>query len=136
MSADRLQGKVAQILNERELVINIGAADGVQRDMKFSVLAAEPLEIMDPDTGDVIDRIEQEKVRVEVARLRDKTAICRTYRVTRTPGIRRSDLSFNLGLAFSEEIPETLRADQKSLPKPLSPEESYVKIGDVVVQMG
>lgn len=50
MNNDLLRGKVALILNEREIVINIGAEQGVKPGMKFKVLADTPTEILDPDT--------------------------------------------------------------------------------------
>ncbi len=75
-----LSGLVAQIINSRELVINIGKNDGVQVYMKFAVFAETPLEIYDPETQELLDTVEREKIRVEVTHVRERIAICGTYR--------------------------------------------------------
>ena len=136
----RLEGLVAGILNSRELVINIGQAQGVCMGMKFAVMAESPLEIRDPVSGDLLDTIDREKVRVEVSEVREKIAVCKTYRVKKIPG-------GPLGFTFSglgsmaeltrppREVAETLSIRDSSIPPPLSEEESYVKPKDRVVQV-
>jgi len=137
----RLMGRVAQILNARELVINIGSENGVKPKMKFAILAEKPLEVRDPDTGDVLDVIDREKVRVEASEVRPKITICRTYRVKRIGGgaLHASSIPSLVSVASlfepAREIPETLEAKDSSLPPPLSPEDSYVKIKDRVIQV-
>lgn len=137
----RLEGRVAQILNARELVINIGSENGVSPKMKFAVLSEQPLEVRDPDTGEVLDVIDREKVRVEASEVRPKISICRTYRIKRIGGGALHATSLpsvvNVASLFEppREIQETLEAKDSSLPPPLSPEESYVKIKDRVIQV-
>jgi hypothetical protein len=141
-SGNVLQGRVAQILNERELVINIGQEKGVKIGMKFAVLAETPIEIHDPETGDVLDVLDREKVRVEAAEVRPKITVCRTY-VTRvipggtlySGGLISGMTAMSEALSPPRKVVETLRAKDKSLPPPLSPEESYVKINDRVIQI-
>jgi hypothetical protein len=131
-----LQGKVAKILTEREVVINIGSAQGVKKGMKFAILAPTPEEVLDPESGEVLDVVDRTKVLVQATEVREKITICSTYRTTKISGG-----AFSSGYAFSRlfepsrEIPETLRIEDSSLPSPLSPEESYVKIGDRVKQV-
>ncbi|HBB86564.1 MAG TPA: hypothetical protein DC047_02990 [Blastocatellia bacterium] len=140
-----IQGRVAQILNARELVINIGAEAGVTKGMKFAVMSKSPTEIRDPETQEVLDTVDREKVRVRASEVRPKITICRTFLVRTIPG-RPGYSGFsgisNLleGIRLSESVPErkvvdTLRADERDLPPPLSEEESYVKIGDRVIQI-
>src|ERR1700687_3874956 len=74
-----IQGRVAQLLNIRELVINVGSKDGVERGMKFAVLAAEPLVIKDPLNGEELGTIDREKIRVEVTEVHERFAVCATY---------------------------------------------------------
>jgi len=76
---ERIEGKVAQLLSERELVINRGFRDGVTLGMKFAVLTGHPLEIQDPDTHEVLATIDREKVRVKVTQVLDRAAVCKTY---------------------------------------------------------
>ena len=138
--ARTLQGQVAQILNEREIVINIGSERGVSVGMKFAVLADAPTKVYDPDNGDLLDVIDREKTRVEAIEVRPKITICRTYR-TRWEG--SNPIYRSLGIEMLEEtreiaprkIVETLRIDDASHLPLLSPYESYVKIKDRVVQM-
>jgi hypothetical protein len=67
-----VEGRVANVLNARELVINIGRDDGVRRGMKFKVLADTPTEITDPETERVIGVIDREKVRVQATEVTKK----------------------------------------------------------------
>jgi hypothetical protein len=129
----KVEGLVAQVINSRELAITVGSDHGVKSRMKFAVLAAKPLEIKDPSTGEVLDTIDREKVRVEAVVVRPKITICRTYRTTFIPGgILYSGFELNLTRP-PRTVVETLEADEESYPKPLSEAESYVKIGDRVI---
>ena len=131
-----LQGKVAKILTEREVVINIGSAQGVKKGMRFAILAPTPEEVLDPETGEVLDVVDRTKVLVQATEVREKITICSTYRTTKISGGALST-TYSLSRLFDppREIPETLRIEDSSLPAPLSPEESYVKIGDRVKQV-
>jgi hypothetical protein len=136
----RIEGRVAQLLNARELVINIGSSGGVKPGMTFAVLADKPVEIRDPQTGDILDVVDREKVRVRATEIRPKIAICRTYRVTRVPPgplYGAFTLAGHLATLANppREIPETLEADRHALPPPLDPDDSYVKINDRVVMV-
>jgi hypothetical protein len=134
----RIEGRVAAILNTRELAINIGSDGGVVPGMKFAVLAESPMIVKDPMTGDKLDQIDREKVRVEAIDVRPKITVCRTYRVTRIAGgplslhgvITLRDLA-----APPREIQETLRLEDSSVPPPLPEEESYVKVKDRVIEV-
>lgn len=131
----RLRGLVAQIVNERELAINIGENHGVKKGMVFAVLAKSLLEIRDPETNEVLDSLEREKVRVEVTIVRPKIAICRTYKKKYVPAGPFGFNTIELLSKSSREVIETLKADDSSYPEPLSEDESYVKIGDPVVHV-
>ena len=49
MNEQLIQGKVARILNSRELAINIGSNNGVQAGMYFDILDPKGENITDPD---------------------------------------------------------------------------------------
>jgi hypothetical protein len=127
-----IEGKVVTVLNERELAINIGAEAGVRDGMRFKVLADEPAELTDPDTGEVLGSYEREKVRVEAIVVQSKYSICRTYAYTLVGGTTAFRIA-DLFASKPREVYETLRADDANLLPPLSEEESYVKRGDKVV---
>ena len=133
-----IEGRVAAILNARELVINKGVAHGVKLGMKFAVLAETPLIVKDPITGIELDEIDREKVRVETTEVRPSISICRTYRVKRTKAgpFAATAMPDFLGLtAPSKTIPESFRIADSSSPPPLPEEESYVKVKDRVVEV-
>ena len=135
----RVEGRVAEILNAYELVINRGHRHGVLAGMKFAVLARTPLEVRDPETDEVLDAIDREKVRVEAVEVRDRMTICKTYRITKTP----AGPWYMGGIALSaahltrppSEKRETLSTKDKSFPPPISEEDSFVKRNDRVVEV-
>jgi hypothetical protein len=124
-----LEGLVAGVLNERELVINIGETSGVRKGMIFKVLADEPVDILDPVTDESLGQLILEKIRVKVSKVDEKLSICRTYR-KRVIG----NLSLNI-FEPRQEVLETLNADDPSYIKPLSEKESFIRRGDRVVQV-
>ncbi len=136
----RLEGRVAAILNSKELVINIGDQHGVRHGMKFAVLAESELEVRDPESGKLLDTIDREKVRVEASEVRKKISICRTYRIKKIPAgpLAKGALGIISLAELSRpprEIPETLSIHDSSILPPLPEEESYVKIKDRVIQV-
>lgn len=130
-------GSVASVLNERELAINIGAEHGVHEGMKFKVLAEKPTEILDPTTGEVLGELDREKVRVRILEVKEKFSVCRTYRKRLIKGNPIYDMlaMSSFRIEAPREVVETLKAEDSSLPPPLSEEESYVKKGDRVIQL-
>lgn len=128
-----IEGKVAGILTERELTINIGSDKGVYGGMTFKVLTRSPLEIKDPETGEILGEVDREKVRVKADEVNKKFTICKTYRKYRSP---RSVL-YDIGMLMRSPMVnhETLKVEDSSLPQPLSEEESIVKVGDRVIQI-
>lgn len=136
----RLKGLVAAILNSRELVINIGDQHGVSLGMKFAVLAESALEVRDPESGELLDTIDREKVSVEVSEVRKNISICRTYRIKSITGGPLGEGMLKFGNIAQlarppREVPETLSIHDASIPPPLPEEESYVKVKDRVIQV-
>ncbi len=129
MIENRLRGKIAQLLSDRELVINIGARDGVAKGMRFSVLAAAQLEIRDPDTNELLGTIDREKTRVEAIDVQDRITVCQTYETTQMSG------NPFLEVYASRMVQKRLMIAESQLPGPLPLDDNYVKIGDVVRQV-
>ncbi len=129
----RLEGRVASILNARELVINIGSNAGVEPGQKFAILAATPIQVKDPGSGAMLDEIDREKIRVEAREVRATITICRTYRMKGGGGLALGVQSSAMARLFAASRPETLRTDDSEKLPPLPEEESYVKINDRVV---
>ena len=135
----RIRGKVAHILNSRELVINKGASAGVATGMVFAVLDEIP-EIEDPDTKEVIGSIAREKIRVRIEEVHERMAIGRTFE-TYEQGGRGFALNSSLWAAMMDYRPPVTKvrtlhlSDMQSLGEPLEEAQSYVHIGDVVEQV-
>ena len=72
-----IKGKVTNILNKRELAMNVGRKDGVKEEMRFKIVYNVP--VKDPDTGEELGEINREKIRVEVFQVEEKFSLARTY---------------------------------------------------------
>lgn len=131
----KLNGKVASIINERELAINIGATNGVLVGMKFKILANMPIDIVDPETNESLGQFDREKVRVEAVDIYPKYSVCRTYKIIASDSSYGSAQSIIAAFYGSRSRNETLRADKENKIPPLSEEESYIKIGDRVIEI-
>jgi hypothetical protein len=137
--SEPIEGLVAGILTERELIINVGDDQGVQNGMKFQVLTDVPTEVTDPKTGEVLGMVAREKVRVMAVRVEPRYSVCRTYRVQTVPGgplyFGHWSRPLDRLSAPPRELPETLKASDADYLPELPEEESFVKKGDPVVQI-
>ena len=111
-----IRGKVARVLNEREVAINVGSAKGVVVGMYFDVIEDE--EIRDPDTREVLGSIDRPKVGLQVTHVQEKLSVA----MTRT-------WSLKLPKWITEY--ETLKKEWVDLDE----NDSRVKVGDPVVQV-
>ena len=133
-----IRGKVARILNSREIAINVGSDHGVRLDMHFDIMDQELQDITDPDTGALLGSIERPKVRVKIVVVQHKLSLASTYK-TKTvnvggAGLGLSGLSQALMPPKWITIPETLKTEEKTW-ESLDEKQSFVKIGDPVVQV-
>lgn len=132
---ERLVGRVAEILNAREVVITLGQEHGIEKGMKFAILT-EPLEIIDPLSGEVLDILEREKTRVEAVGVRHRITICRSYRSKPTlPLLTRPTMSEIELIRTLQGSPETLPVQKDATSRSASYAEEYVKVGDRVVRL-
>lgn len=137
---DQISGKVARILNRRELVLNVGSDHGVRQGMKFAILNPKGARIIDPDTKEELGSVEVPKVIVEIVRVKEKLTVGRTFRSSRinVGGIGSATMGA-IGRMFEppkyEEISETLKTDERTYQQELDEKDSYVKIGDPAVQV-
>lgn len=139
MSDNPIRGKVARILNSRELAINVGATDGVKVGMYFDVLDPKGEDIKDPDSGEVLGSLERPKVRVKVAKVQDHLSVASTYKTFEVNvGGRGGAMDFGFAnLLLPPKYvtrTETLKTSEKTW-EDLDETESYVKTGDPVVQV-
>ena len=135
-----IRGKVARVLNEREIAINIGTAHGVAVDMYFDVIDPHYEDIKDPDTNEVLGSLRRPKVRVQITHVQERLSTAMTYRSKKVnPGDSRGyDL---LGPFARSLMPPNWITKYETLSKieeardVLDEEDSYVKAGDPVVQV-
>lgn len=105
-----IRAKVAQVLSDRKLVINVGKADGVTYGMTFNI--TEIIEIKDPDTSKVLGVVESSIVFFSVWEVQENLTVLDSNGPTL--------------------ITDDKRLFSKSL---LSSNRAFVKIGDPVVQV-
>lgn len=134
-----IEGKVARVLNSRELVINRGSEHGVRRDMLFEVLDDTGSEITDPDTGELIGSVFRPKLRVKVFHVEPRLAVARTYR-TRRKNVGGTGFSLGVLTDFYSapprwvDVPETFKSEEAAWEN-IDEEKSFVKTGDPVRQI-
>lgn len=143
MSKERkpLRGKVARILTERQLVLNLGATKGVERGMVFKVIDPKGEDIKDPDTGEVLGSLGRLKVRVRVVDVKEEMSVASTYRSRRVniggTGDGMPDLSaFSRSLLPPRWVKEYETLSNEDRPwDEIEESQSFVKVGDPVIQV-
>lgn len=137
---DRISGKVAEILDSRQLVINIGRNDGVEEGMFFKILDPKGEDIKDPETGEVIGSIGRPKLKVKIKEAKEELSIATTYKKKKV-NIGGSGVGLDVGKFGKALTPpkwvekyETLKAEEKAW-EDIDEEESFINIGDPVVQL-
>ena len=136
MSSDKpIRGKIARVLNSREVALNRGSSHGVAIGMLFDILSPKGSDILDPDTGAPLGSIDVVKTRVKITIVQDRVSVGSTYR-TRRINVGGSGLGF--GSWFEppkwENQVETLRVDETSKEE-LDEADAFVHTGDPVVQV-
>ena len=135
---ERLEGRVAGILNDREVVITLGEVSGVEIGMEFAILSPQAHEIIDPETKEKLGEMERVKVRLKASDVREKFSVLRTFETytVNVGGTGPDIVGFSLfNPAKWVTRVETLRVEESDLPGELSESESIVKVNDRVVQI-
>lgn len=139
MNDSSLRGKVARILDSRNLVINIGSQHGVKIGMYFDVMDPKGDDIRDPDTNEILGYVERPKVRIRITDVQDKLSVASTYKKT-TINVGGKGTAISFGFVEALMPPkwvtkyETLKTDEQTW-EDLNEEESRVKSGDPVSQV-
>lgn len=137
-SVQKIQGKVAEILNSRDVVINVGRDNGVTLGMIFDILDGKGLKIRDPSTREILGDVKRTKATVKVTHVQDRLSIASTYKKRKVNvGGNAPDLSsFSRALRPPKWVTEyeTLKAEGQPW-EHLEEKDSLVKIGDNVVQV-
>ena len=107
--SEPIRGKVARVLNDNEIVMNKGVADGVTDGMQFDIF--ETTQIKDPDTSKVLGELEQSIISLRVFQVEEHFSIL---------------YSLDKPIILGDKGPFTRYL--------LSSSKAFVKIGDEVVQ--
>ena len=134
-----IRGKVARVLNTREIAINVGVEAGATVGMYFEVVDLQYEDIRDPDTGEVLGSIERPKVRVKIIHVQEKLSLATTYREKRVN--TSGTWGGSIGPLARALMPPNWVTSYETLSKieehrdVLDEKDSYVKTGDPVVQV-
>ena len=132
-----IQARVAQILTERELVLNKGADAGVEIGMRFKILRPKGEDIRDPDTGKILGSVELVKTIVKVTEVQASLALAQTFRTVETQSYGLGSVLGSVtiwGQAAGSRV-ETLRTSERRIQQDLDEADSFVKIGDPATQV-
>jgi hypothetical protein len=105
-----VEGKVAKILGNNEIVINRGRGQGVRQGMLFEIFAPEGEEVWDPDTGETLGTVEDVKAKAEVTEVKDRLAVARLQNAHDTPfgavniGEMQENLQRMFGQMFGDDV--------------------------------
>ena len=129
-----IEGKVAKILNSRELAINRGSDDGVLQGMKFEVIDDSD-EILDPDTNDSLGTFKRVKIRVRAVEVYQRFSIARTYETYQVtePSPFDTDTTATVASIFSKTVTKvrTISSSETDYEEG----RGHVQVGDKVVQI-
>ncbi|MBA2441746.1 MAG: hypothetical protein H0V53_05000 [Rubrobacter sp.] len=98
-----VEGKVAKILGQGEIVINRGRGHGVRHGMVFEVFSPEGEEVWDPDTGETLGTVEDVKAKAEVTEVKEKLSVARLHQSGNPMGaFEMGDMQENLQRIFGQ----------------------------------
>lgn len=75
-----IEGRVARLVTDEELILNIGGRDGVTVDMDFVIVDPRTQDISDPITGEGLGSISRHKATVRVYRVTERLALARNVK--------------------------------------------------------
>lgn len=137
-----IRGKIARVLNTREIALNVGTAQGVTRGMRFDVMDTNEMDITDPDTGKVLGSLERPKITVEIIHVQEDLSVAQTPETSVNVGGTGTLTSLGtLGPVARSLMPPNWVTRYETLRKTVNTKEeldeadSRVKTGDPVVQV-
>ncbi|MDR0625812.1 MAG: hypothetical protein LBG11_00910 [Bifidobacteriaceae bacterium] len=129
----RIAGSIAEVVSDREVILNRGSAHGVKNGMYFAILNPDAKRVKDPKTGEVLGDLRLVKTVVRAVEVAPRLTLARTFRTREVNvGGRGPDL-----LSFADmmsapryvEKVETFKIDEDT-PRKIAPAESIVAVGD------
>jgi hypothetical protein len=141
-SIEVVRGFVAEVVSDREVILNRGSQQGVQEGQYFAILDPDTIEVTDPETGDDLGGIKVVKIVVRAVEVAPKLTLARTFR-TKTVNIGGTGVGAITGFraAFAGmEPPEMVEQVErltinKNAPRKIDPSDSIVLRGDPFEQI-
>ena len=100
--------RVARVLSDTRLVLNVGSEDGIKENSRFLVYTIDNEDIIDPVTGNSLGKLEYVKGDGHVIHLQDKMCTIETFKkASGKRVIKRNNPLWTLGgyETETEEIP-------------------------------
>lgn len=72
-----VEGKIAKVLGNNEVVVNRGREHGVRHGMVFEIFTPGGDEVWDPDTGETLGTVEDVKSKAEITEVKEKLSVAR-----------------------------------------------------------
>ena len=130
---DPIRGKIARVLNSREVAINLGSEQGVRPGMYFDVVARHE-DIVDPDTNESLGAVERPKIRVQITWVQEKLSLASALaREVHVGGMPIGEFSRLLMPPKWVKKYETLTTEETG--GALDEKDALVRVGDTVVQV-
>lgn len=105
-----IEGSVARVEDQYNLIINRGSEHGVEVGMEFAVMSDDGDEIIDPETGDVIGELPSEKLRVRVFEVQPKFSRAETFvHVAQPPVVWPTPPSLGLATTLTSPAMEEMQ---------------------------
>ena len=133
-----IQGRIAKVLNNRDVAINRGSDHGVKKKMLFDVLDRENHDIQDPETGQNLGSFRSSRIRLVITHVDRKFAVASA----RGKSVNEGGHEQEWGVFARSLLPptwvtkyETLARADESGRDALDEKDSCVKTGDPVIQV-
>lgn len=139
--AEVIRGFVAEVVSDREVILNRGALQGVREGEYFAILDPDTIEVTDPESGEDLGGIKIVKIVVRAVEVAPKLTLARTFR-TKTVNVGgtggalqgfRSVLASMEAPDYVEQV-ERLTIDRDS-PRKIDVSDSIVVRGDPFEQI-
>ena len=134
-----IQGKVARILNSRQLVLNIGRNKNVGKGMIFKIVDDSGEDIVDPESGEELGSIYITKILVEITSVDEKLSVATTFKKN------RKNIGGNFESAGSSlhrlltppkyvDVYETFASKELNF-EGISEDDCFIEVGDDAIQI-
>jgi|SRR5699024_727628 len=120
--------KIVKILDEYNVVINAGLSHGLKQGDQFQILDKEGSDVIDPDTQEVIGKLDLIKATVSVTELQEKMCICSSQQFIKMNSLLSGIGSISGSPNFSEQ--EKLNVDLAQVTGGKRKSNKKIRLGD------